>query len=431
MCKIVANVYFGMFLTFLLLYTMIFLKEVFYYSGHYYKQILYFLIKLYEYKKTKQRTKFMKKILSSILVIILMLLQLSTNTFAQTQLSRREFVEKYMEPKSKHTKSDTFSEEEWKEILDFAQKMGITLTEEEKKPSSPIYKIEYIRYFLYPELGVFFYWSIEDQAWYENLMVKYGLLKSASRVLPKKGENTEEETLAIATQYIKENFQVEVSIGDTASHTFIREYRQTIEKKKKTRLWSIILKANSPTLDSYFFTISPKGEILEFEREIGIHNPNEVAPPDVVWDYYIDTYGLPFHWTQEIWEQRQKDLRRSVAAHPDVAEYYNIVFKQEYVSQQDSPLPKEKAIESCLQALSTLLDTDLDEIKQKFQTNALLLKGSQGLVWKIGMVQLRPNPRIGFLLYHAEVVVSTGQVQNLMEATDGVMNAFYLIGDNK
>ncbi|HML49621.1 MAG TPA: hypothetical protein PKE04_23035, partial [Clostridia bacterium] len=159
----------------------------------------------------------MKKKVSVALVLAIVLALLTIGALAAL-LGSKEFVGNVLAPKAAINASDKWTREEVREILRIAEENGIALSEENLarlQSEDGYFKEELMRLFAKVDLG--FYpstWSLEDQAWYDQLLVDCGLNEERTRFLPEAGEIGEEEALRIAVEYIRSQYDPQADVLD-------------------------------------------------------------------------------------------------------------------------------------------------------------------------------------------------------------------------
>lgn len=121
----------------------------------------------------------MQRKISIGLVAALVALLITMGALAAALLSGKDFVEQELAPRAAQNESDKWTQAELDVILSSAQEHGIempaSLLEELRNAEDGLYKEELMRDFLRTSLGYYpSTWSIEDQAWYHNLLLSVG-----------------------------------------------------------------------------------------------------------------------------------------------------------------------------------------------------------------------------------------------------------------
>ena len=235
--------------------------------------------------------KVVNKKVSLALVFVLILLLTGTVAVAAVLLSGKDFVDQFLGPMSQQTENAQWTDEELDRILSLSEDNGIEITEDIRatlKSSDPVYKEELLRLFMKIDLG--FYpatWPLEEQAWYNELLVQYGIAEKQTRILPAEGEISQEDALNIARKYILDKWNVDVLQGE---YTFYQQYMlsEDDETGAVTKIWDIEYESEDGTF--YVVCLQPDGAVIEDEFNTYIHSP-EANPgkvdsivPDDIWD---------------------------------------------------------------------------------------------------------------------------------------------------
>ena len=235
--------------------------------------------------------KVVNKKVSLALVFVLILLLTGTVAVAAVLLSGKDFVDQFLGPMSQQTENAQWTDEELDQILSLAEDNGVEITEAIRatlKSSDPVYKEELLRLFMKIDLGFSpATWPLEEQAWYNELLVQYGLAEKQTRFLPAEGEISQEEALNIARKYILDKWNVDVLQGE---YTFYQQYMlsEDDETGAVTKIWDIEYESEDGTF--YVVCLQPDGAVIEDEFNTYIHSP-EANPgkvdsivPDDIWD---------------------------------------------------------------------------------------------------------------------------------------------------
>lgn len=230
-----------------------------------------------------------KKMFVGLIFAIVMML-LTVTAVAAVLLSGKDFVNQFLAPMSSETEEEQWSEAELSQILTLAEENGVEITDEIRaaiESDDPLYKEELLRLFMKIDLG--FYpatWPLEAQAWYNELLVKYGLAEEQTRFLPAEGEISQEEALNIARKYILDKWNVDVGQGEYTLH---QQYMlsEDDETGAVTKIWDIEYESEDGTF--YVVCLRPDGSVIEDEFTTYIHSPNADAGevdsiiPDDIW----------------------------------------------------------------------------------------------------------------------------------------------------
>lgn len=184
-------------------------------------------------------------------------------------LTGRGFVEDVVAPMASQSESDTWTREQQDELLRLAQEQGFVLTEEltqKLESADTVYKEELMRAFVKLDLG--FYpasWPLDDQAWYNELLVRCGLRDERTRFLPEAGEISMSEALTIARQYIKDSLGVTDDVTDEQRYTqYVQYMLSTDAQGAPCKRWDIEYEAAGAAA-GYYVLVTPSGEVVKEE----------------------------------------------------------------------------------------------------------------------------------------------------------------------
>lgn len=265
-------------------------------------------------------------------------------------MSSKEFVENALAPKAVQNESDRWTQEEVEEILRIGEENGLFLSEgdlAQLREGDGEYKETLMREFAKVDLG--FYpstWSIEDQAWYDQLLLDCGLSDRRTRFLPEEGEKTEAEAEAIAIQYILDHYDGAVDVTDET--TYRRHAQYMLWSDEGDKIWDIEYVGLDLTHDTYVALVTPQGNVREDESR---HYPGlrlegeEVSTPNEVDDRYGDVFGSIYKWEPETWVSFREALQKSAAVHGCESESLAAILAQEYGVPDAAALSKEEAIQ--------------------------------------------------------------------------------------
>ena len=235
--------------------------------------------------------KKVKKKLSVAFVLTMVLVLLAAGALAAL-LSSKEFVSQIMAPLAVKDSTEKWTSVQTNEILRLAEENGLTITDEIRKYLDSVdgtYKESLMRAFAKIDLG--FYpasWSIEDQAWYDELLVKCGFSDKQTRFVPTADEISMEQAITTAISYISDTFGDLVDITDEKRYRRFVEYREFVEQDNiiSPRMWYIRYESLDSALSSYDFVISSEGTIKEANSEPGIKSMQGTSTVESVLDYY-------------------------------------------------------------------------------------------------------------------------------------------------
>lgn len=380
--------------------------------------------------------KKVKKKLSVALVLTMILMLLTIGAVAAVILSNKQFVDQIVAPMAKDNASNTWTGDEVVEIIRLAEKNGIMISDEIQNRINNHEgrsKIELMRSFVSAELGPYIAtWSIEDQAWFDELLVRSGLSEQQTRFTPSNGEISEAVALDKAKKHIESAYKCMIDNSTSTAYIVHTEYRQFVKGNGdiEPRRWYFHFEPNDSSLDSFDVVVSSQGEIIEAKRVVGVKNIGDVASVEAIFDYYDSEYGMHYEWSQKVWESFQADLQRSVDKHGLQTNFTAFALKQKYGVSQTSTINQHEAVNAAFRATAETSGINEEELRKQYKSNALLLVGKEGLIWKVSLVNTNPGKHRSFDLRHAEVNATSGEVKNVMHYEPGknsIYDAYYLI----
>ncbi|MDR0896231.1 MAG: PepSY domain-containing protein [Oscillospiraceae bacterium] len=358
-----------------------------------------------------------KKKISLALALALTLVLVAAIAVAAALLSGQQFVEQELVPRVEETDSNQWTKAELDEILRIAEEYGVTISPEWMaaiEDSDGEYKEEIIRAFLKEDWG--FYpgtWRVEDQAWYNALLVSLGLSEVQSAVLPAEGEISAEEALAIAVERARTMQEESVNVLDETKYRRYMTFSQPVDAGVvQPRRWNIWFEALDPTLYEYNITITPQGEISEVIVTPGARMPGRVPTVSELIDLYRDEYGNPWTYTHEIWAAFHDDVVRAAARYGEVGRITLGFLRQQYGTPDALSISKEEAIEAARKILIESGVATEEGLRDNSTPNALYLLYKGKATWKIIFVDIKPPEGHSYYLCHAEVDAYTGEAKN-------------------
>ncbi len=217
--------------------------------------------------------KKVKKKLPAAFILTVVLVLLAAGALAAILLGSKDFAGEVMAPIAANDSSEKWTLEQTNEIIRLAEKNGLAVTEEIRKhlnDADGTYKESLMRAFVKIDLG--FYpasWSIEDQAWYDELLVKCGLKEERTRFLPENGEASESQAESIAVQYIREQFSKDAQVTDQGVYTRYVQYMLSEDKAgSRRKIWDIEYEAKPQEAPSFYICILSDGTVLEEESHM-------------------------------------------------------------------------------------------------------------------------------------------------------------------
>ena len=227
----------------------------------------------------KGETKVKKKLSVAFIVTVILIL-LTVGAVAAVLLSNKDFVGQVMAPIAKEDSSDQWTQDQTEEIFTLAEENGLTVTDAMRQKFQNIdtvYKEELMRAYTKIDLG--FYpatWSIEDQAWYDDLLVQCGLKEEHTRFLPEGEEISETKAVQTAIQYIQNTYGDPSDVTDETAYTRYLQYMLSEDEQGKAcKVWDIEYEAISTDMPSYYILIQSDGAVLVGDSYRSVGNEAE------------------------------------------------------------------------------------------------------------------------------------------------------------
>ena len=342
------------------------------------------------------------------LILALTLALLLTGAAAGEASDAKAFLERVLLPAAMVNASEQFTPEELQAIKLQAGELGYPLTETlAQHLDSPFgaYKVDILRAAMADSMGMErTTWPLEDQIWFEDMLVKAGLLHSRNLISVQPGDISQEEALGIAVKRIVSEFSEAADLMDPARWLVHRWYREVTESPQVTyRQWEFAFQAKTLEQNSYLLMIRHDGLVQESRMEPGLA---EGMSPAQVEGRYIQVYGSMSTWEYATWQAFKKDLRNAMASGTagEPLGSLPVFLMMQHLQPGDSHLPREQAI--TIAAAHTEAPGDLDLAG----SSALLLLDDDTPVWK---VRLLPRAKASGLVYPflVEVDATTGEVR--------------------
>ena len=265
-----------------------------------------------------------KKKLSVGLVFMIVMILVVVTALAAVLLSGKAFVQDVLGPKAQENQSQSWTEEEVAEILRIAGENGLFLSDAQQAQlleGGGYYKEELMRLFVKLDLGFHLTtWSIEDQAWYSQMLVDIGLADETFNTLPEEGEVTAAEVLAIVQAYVHAHYDPEAPLADETvfrrHFTYNRSQDYTLTPDNRLvqeKRWFILYESLDLAHPSYCFWLDTEGTITKDETEPGILSREELPAPEALLYQYWRLYGNYGHLEADTWEEFGQ-MARGVAA---------------------------------------------------------------------------------------------------------------------
>ena len=343
--------------------------------------------------RVEEGTKVKKK-MSAALAFALVLMLLAASAVAAALLSGKSFVKEIMAPLALENKNEQWTHEEIERIIALGKEHGIAIDPDEEARilamEEGYWKEELMRRFAKVELG--FYpsgWSLEDQAWYDQLLDECGLLEEFGRTyfVPGEGELTQAAALQIVYDYVHTHYDPDVDLTDTSVYRRDMTYRaESGTAPIEERVWGIEFTAIDRVHDSYGFSLDYQGNIDEesiyvFHGAGTLDNPGE---PHAIFDRFRDMYGSEFDWDMTVWVDFQALLAAAMERTYDASRTpgsLRYVAAQTYAVPDDTMLTRDAAVAAGIAAAEKAMGSPIKE-RLALSSYAVCLRDGEEIVWK-------------------------------------------------
>ncbi len=247
---------------------------------------------------------------SAVLVAALLLILLAAGAVAAVLLGGKDFTKEVVAPMAMKTESESFTAEEVGEILRLAEENGITVPQyvrEHWAKWGSEYKEELMRALVKTELG--FYpasWSLDDQNWYNRMLVECGLADSVSSLVPGEDDFTEEKVLYMANTLFREKLGLDGDLTDETQYCrFLTFGIDTTTPGVTFKQWCVEYE-DLKTGAQYAFVMLDNGLVTRVSRyQPDAENPyiSALTEEDVVASFRQYFGDSVLGWNMEVLEQ--------------------------------------------------------------------------------------------------------------------------------
>ena len=371
----------------------------------------------------QEEEKPMNKKLSVGLALALVMTLLALGALAAVLIGGKDFVESILAPKAVLTQDDKWSQEELDELMRIAKENGLPITDQLKRAfehPEGSYKQELIHAVLRDALGFYYStWSVEDQAWYENLLIKTGLKDFTWATLPQAGDISLEQARETAARYIADTWGEEKDLMNPVIYRHHQQFQNYQEGEHlQTRRWYLEFEALDLHHDTFRLTIRQDGKVEEAERRPGVGKPYASAYD--VFERYEYIAGSMETWPPETWVSFQRELKRAVDAHGDGGmSSAKLYLSQDYLLPTKDMISKETA---CEKALASPGAPEASRVERK---SAVLMMDGNTPVWKVALDAAIHEPVRRLLPYLVEINALNGEIRSVHEPSPTAFRGYH------
>lgn len=247
---------------------------------------------------------------SAVMVFALILLLMTAGAVAAVLLGGKDFTKQVVAPMAMETESESFTADEVGEIIRLAEENGLSVPQQLKEHWArwgSEYKEELMRALVKTELG--FYpgsWSLEDQHWYNEMLVECGLSKGITNLLPGENDFTEEKVLYMANTLFREKLGLTGDINDPAQfQRYLTFGLDLLPEGRQLKQWSVGYE-DLKTGTQYDFLMLDNGLITRASRYDAVSGDvyqSALTEEDIVASFRQHFGKNPLQWHMEVLEQ--------------------------------------------------------------------------------------------------------------------------------
>ena len=309
----------------------------------------------------------MKKKLSAGLILAIVLVLAAAAALASAPLNFREILEQAAVPLA--TGNDTgaaanpiYSADELAELVRTLEENGIILGENNQvmqvlKRQEGYYEEETLMEICCEAFGGYFYtWTLEEQDWFEQLMVKIGFHESYESCLPGDGNLSYEEAEAFAFREIRAEYGEDLPLEDRSIWQLERLfYLEDPEEPgdPASASWNFILKPKD--LDHGQYDISFRDNDPEGTAWLSADLHDWTQPytgAELLCQFFAVYSWHQEQWTQETWQKLHTMMQdATIGLQSETAQETKAYAATAYPEPDAQDIPKETAVRRAEEAL--------------------------------------------------------------------------------
>ena len=305
-----------------------------------------------------------KKKMSAGLVLAIILILIATVAVAVTLLTHQEVLEQVAVPLAveNDTKSgvnNTYDAEELAELVRSLNENGITLEENNRimqalQNGQGYYEEEVIMEICRQAFGGnIMTWTLEQQDWFERLMVDIGFSESYVSCLPGEDNMTYEEAEAFAFKTIREQYGKDLPLEDRNIWTLNRHFYSDDPENESCASWDFSLDPKDLDHGQYYISFDdndPEGTVFAGANLMDWSGP---YTGEELLDYFMYVYTWNQEkWTQETW-QKLHEMMQNAEIDPNSRNTQELKAYQmtAYPEPGEKDIPRDTAIQNAREAL--------------------------------------------------------------------------------
>lgn len=373
-----------------------------------------------------------KRKLTAGLVLALVLVLMMAAAVAAVLLTRQEIVEQVAVPMAMENDQgagveESYTPEQLAQLIQTLNENGFTMEENNRlmqaiRNGQGYWEEETLMEICRQAFGGNFYtWTLEQQDWYQHLMVDIGFYESYDPCLPGEGNMKYEEAEAFAFARLKKEYGEDLKPEDRDIYTLSRQFYHDAENAG-TATWSFTL--DPKDIDHGMFSIRFEDQDPEGTAFCQADIPDWSKPytGDRLMSRFQSVYSwFCGKWPQSAW-QRLHEMMQSAELKPEDLSYPDFRGYQmtEYPEPKDNEITRDDAVRIAKEAL---------KLDRAALNSAVLTEYEGDRSWMVGLIIYRSDDgsqddEAG--TYVITIDSETGEVMSLRKATkdDGASMAF-------
>ena len=305
-----------------------------------------------------------KKKLSTGLVLVIVLMLIAAVALAVTLLTHQEVVEQVAVPLAVDNDTgvgvnNTYNAEELAELVRNLNENGITLEENNRIMQSlqngqGYYEEETIMEICRQAFGGNYYtWTLEQQDWYEDLMVKIGFHETYQTRMPGEGNMKYEDAEAFAFRKIRETYGQDLLLEDRSIWQLSRQFYVENPDDPASAGWSFSLEPKDIDHGQYYVRFSDNDPEGSVSVGADIYDWSQPYTGEELLSHFNAVYTWNHgQWPQEAW-QRLHEMLQGAEIEPTSREAQALkAFRiTEYPVPGEKDISREIAIQKAKEAI--------------------------------------------------------------------------------
>ena len=305
-----------------------------------------------------------KKKLSAGLVLAIIMILIAAVALAVTLLTHQEIVEQVAVPLAVDNDAgvgvnNTYNAEELTELVRSLNENGITLEENNRimqalQNGQGYYEEETIMEICRQAFGGNYYtWTLEQQDWYEKLMVQIGFHESHQTRMPGEDNMKYEDAEAFAFRKIREAYGQDLPLEDRSVWQLSRQFYAENPDDPASAGWSFTLEPKDIDHGQYYVSFNDKDPEGSVSVGANIHDWSQPYTGEELMSHFNTVYSWSHgQWPQEAW-QRLHEMLQSAEIDPTSrdAQALKAFRMTEYPAPGEKDISRETAIQKAKESL--------------------------------------------------------------------------------